>query len=758
MRFFDKQAQWAAGLAAAMLMGGGSVHALAPVDEIDPTIGTITTSADGACGKTFPGPATPFGLVQLSPDTITGGDNGSGYSAEMTTIEGFSFLHMSGVGCYGDLGNLQVMPETGSLVIGRDEAKSPYRKETEVAKAGYYGVQLDRYHVKAELTAAPHAGMLRFTFPASPNSRIKVDLTRRIGASSDSHSSAQWARQTDDHTVEGWMRCDPSGGGWGCGPGPTYTVYFSMQFAKPIKAFGTWDGGDISRALKQRSGSHTGFFVEFPTKAGEQVTVKSGISFVSIDGARANLAHDIPGWSFDAVRDQARSLWAAALSRAGAEGGAPTQRRIFNTALYHTMLDPRSVSDVDGSYIGADHQEHKAKGFVYRSIFSGWDVFRADFPLQTIVNPSLINDEVNSLIQITELGGARGLARWELMGTDAGTMVGDPGLNVICEAYLKGIRGYDAQKAYAMARGVGLGPADKSNRNDFDHWTKLGYCADGSSLSETLENSYSDYALARFATALGKTDAAAQLLKTAQNYRNLFNSGDHWFRGRNPDGGWMAADAGCVESIPTQQGWFVPQDIAGLIGLVGGRDKFVARLNDFFVHTPPDQIMRWNNFYNHSNEPVHQCAFMFTYAGAPWLTQKWSRFICDNGYKTGPGGLDGNDDVGQMSAWYVLASAGLYPVSPASGVYILGSPIFPKVTLRLDPKYAKGKSFTISAPNTSAANIYVQSATLNGKPLTRAWVTHEEIARGGTLSLKMGPEPNKLWGAGSGEAPPSITK
>lgn len=738
-----------AGLAALLLAGFvPAAHALDPVDAIDPTIGTITTSASEACGKTFPGPATPFGLVQLSPDTITGGDNGSGYSAEMTTIEGFSFLHMSGVGCYGDFGNLQVIPETGALVTGRDEARSPFRKETEVAKAGYYGVTLDRYKVKAELTAAAHAGMLRFTFPASAESRIKVDLTRRIGAKSDSRSSSQWVRQVDTRTVEGWMRCDPSGGGWGCGPGPTYTVYFSMQFAKPVRAFGTWDGADVSRTLKQRAGTHTGFFVEFPTKAGEQIAVKSGISFVSIEGARANLVHDIPGWSFDAVRRQARAQWASAIRRARIDGGTDTQRRIFYTALYHTMLDPRSVSDVDGSYIGADHLPHKAKGFVYRTIFSGWDVFRADFPLQTIINPSLINDEVNSLLQITDFGGTLGLSRWELMGTDTETMVGDPGLNVICEAYLKGIRGYDVSKAYALARGVALGPNNQSNRNDFAHWTKLGYCADGNSLSETLENAYSDYALSRFASALGKTDDAQRLAKTAQNYRNIFSPDAGWFRGRNPDGSWMAEGAGCVESNPEQQGWFVPQDVPGLIGLVGGPDKFNARLNKLFENTPPDQIMRWNNFYNHSNEPVHQCAFMFTYAGAPWLTQKWSRYICENAYATGPGGLDGNDDVGQMSAWYVLASAGLYPVSPASGVYILGSPVFDKITLRLDPKYAKGKTFTISAANNSAQNVYVQSATLGGKPLTRAWITHEEIARGGMLALTMGPEPNKKWGVG----------
>ena len=756
MRLFNKLTRRAAMFAAVLsAVSLPAARALAPVDEIDPTIGTITTGPNDACGKTFPGAATPFGLVQLSPDTVTGGDNGGGYSAEMTTIEGFSFLHMSGVGCYGDLGNLQVMPETGPLVTGRDEAKSLYRKETELAKAGYYGVTLDRYGVKAELTAAPHAGMLRFTFPASQNSRIKVDLTRRIGASADSHSTAQWVRQVDDRTVEGWMRCDPSGGGWGCGPGPTYTVYFSMRFAKSVKTFGTWDGADVSTTLKERAGRRAGFYVEFPTKQGETVTVKSGVSFVSVDGARANLAHDIPGWSFDDVRVKARALWASAIGRARIDGGSDTQRQIFYTALYHTMLDPRGVSDVDGAYIGADHKPHLAKGFVYRSIFSGWDVFRADFPLQTIVTPSLINDEVNSLMQMTELGGVRGLARWELMGTDAGTMVGDPGVNVICEAYLKGIRGYDGAKAYSLARAVALGPADQSNRDDFDHWTKLGYCADGASLSETLENSYSDYALSRFAGALGKAGDAALLGRTSQNYRHVFDADAGWFRGRNADGTWMGADAGCVESTPHQQGWFVPEDVPGLIGLVGGRDQFVDRLNDFFVKTPPDQIMRWNSEYNHSNEPVHQCAFLFTYAGAPWLTQKWSRYVCDNAYKTGPGGLDGNDDVGQMSAWYVLASAGFYPVSPASGVYILGSPIFPKVTLRLDPKYAHGKTFTITAANTSDANIYVQSATLNGKPLTRAWITHAEITNGGTLALTMGPAPNKNWGADVKDAPPS---
>ncbi|MET7991092.1 GH92 family glycosyl hydrolase [Amycolatopsis sp. NPDC005232] len=740
------------GVAAAAALPRTAVAAAArpqPVDSVDPIIGSVTTAADTACGKTFPGAVAPFGLVQLSPDTVSGGDNGSGYSAEMTTIEGFSFLHMSGVGCYGDLGNLQVLPQTGPLVTGRDEAKSPYRKETETARAGYYAVELDRYRVRAELTATERAGMLRFTFHDAGTGRVKVDLTRRIGPDG-SHSIAQHVRQVDATTVEGWIRCDHTGGGWGCGAqSPAYTVYFTMEFHQPIAVFGTWDGADVRTDLGQRDGTRLGFFAEFPVRAGQQVPVRAGVSFVDLDGSRRNLRHDLPSWSFDAVAAGARSTWADALGKVAVEGGTAEQREIFETALYHSMIDPRLFGDVDGRHRVGDTAPVR-DGVTHRTLFSGWDVFRAQFPLLTIIDPDVVQETITSLVSLTDAGLVRGLARWELLGKDTDTMIGDAAINVIAEAYLKGLRGFDAEKAYRFCREVALGPAERSNRTDFANWTSLGYCVTYS-LSSTLENAYTDYALARFAEALGKKEDAKRLYATSQNYRNLFNADAGWFRGRNADGTWMGDGDGCIESNPEQQGWFVPHDVGGLVKLTGGRAAFVERLNGIFEKTPPEAMMKWNEFYNHSNEPVQQMPFMFTYAGAPWLTQKWSRYVCEHAYRTGPTGLAGNDDAGQMSAWYVLAAAGFYPVSPASGVYILGSPVFDRARFTT----GHGRTFTVRAIGNSPSNVYITSATLNGKPLHRAWITHDEVIRGGELVLRMSATPNQSWGAAA--LPPSLT-
>ncbi|MFJ4918561.1 GH92 family glycosyl hydrolase [Streptomyces sp. NPDC088725] len=736
--------------AGAVARAAGTVRRATAVDFMNPLTGALTTSADTACGKTFPGAVTPFGLVQLSPDTVSGGDNGSGYSADMTTIEGFSFLHLGGIGCYGDLGNLQVMPQTGELVTGREAAKSPFGKDSEVAEAGYYSVELDRYRVRAELTAAARAGLLRFTFHEAGTGRLKVDLARRIGFDG-SHTVTQKLKLVDSHTVEGSMSSDRSGGGWICGNGPTYTVYFSMAFERPVTAFGTWDGDTVSTGAREQDSASdsAGFFVEFPVEAGEQVLTKAGISFTSVAGARGNLADSIPGWDFDDVRAKARTTWADVAGKVEATGGTDKQREIFYSALYHTMIDPRISSDADGSSrFGEGPVRHD--GFTQRTVFSGWDIFRAEFPLLSIVDEQVISDQINTLLALTESGAVKGLARWELLGTDTDTMVGDPAVNIIAEAYLKGIRGFDAEKAYAYCRDVAMGPADRSNRNDFAHWSTLGYCVDNS-LSTTLENSYSDFALARFAEAAGHADDARTLDETAKNYRNVFNKDAGWFRGRNADGSWMGDQDGCVESNPEQQGWFVPHDIDGLVDLLGGRDAFNTRLDDIFEQTPPEDMMKWNETYNHSNEPVHQMAFMFVHTGAPWLTQKWSRYICEHAYNTGPAGLAGNDDCGQMSAWYVMAASGFYPVNPASTVYAIGSPLFPEVTYST----SRGTRFTVEARDTSDTNLYVQSATLNGRPLRRAWITHEEIVSGGRLTLVMGASPNKSWGSDPRDAPPT---
>jgi predicted alpha-1,2-mannosidase len=760
MKSLTFKSVFACGVNIMLLFGWSNLAAAngkSPVAYVDPMIGATTTG--DAAGKTFPGVATPFGMVQLSPDTVTGGDNGSGYSSDMSTIEGFSFTHMSGVGWYGEFGNMQVMPEVGDLITDRDSAKSHYDKSSEITRCGYYSVFLDRYHVRTELTATPHSGIMRLTFPAASVSRIKFDITRRIGGDG-SHSTSDFVQRVNNNAYEGWIKCDPSGGGWGDGAGGVrYTLYFSLQTSVPFKRTGIWDGSRVAYSLSRQTGSRSGFFLEFPTTNRQIVLLKSGISFVSIDGARANLASEIPGWNFDGTERSCRRLWSTALNGVTVTGGSEAQKTVFYRALYHSLLDPRSVSDLDGKYTAPNGNPQNEGGWTARTCFSGWDVYRAEFPLLELIEPDVVNDEVNTLLQIHNQSGQPGLPRWELMGRDTNCMVGDPSLAIISDAYLKGIRSYDSRAAFKMCYTDAVGPSDQSNRNDLQNWITKGCCVTGASISETFENSYDDYALARFASSLGKSEDADKLYKSCLNYKNVFDPDVGWFRGRDSNGGWLPwtgrlTSGGCVESNPEQQGRFVPQDVAGLIKLIGGKEEFNHQLNDLFDHTSPGLIKTFNDWYNQSNEPVQQCPFMFVYSGAPWLTQHWSRFVSDNAYGLGPTGWCGNDDVGQMSAWYVFAAAGLYPMSPASNIYIIGSPIFDKAAFKTGDRHEH--KFTIIANQNSAVNEYVQSARLDGKPLSRSWLTYAEITHANKLELIMGPNPNKLWGSDENELPPTI--
>ena len=753
------------------ILTSASAQDLQPADYVNPFIGastsvTLAGEAQGL-GKTFPGAATPFGLVQVSPNTITGGDNGPGYSYEHTTIEGFAFTQMSGIGWYGDLGNFLVMPSTGPLKTnsGKENPvipgyRSGYDKASEKARAGYYSVMLTDHNISAEATAAPHSGMLRFTFPESRTSRIQIDLARRVGGTSVEQSVAV----SDQNAIEGWMKCTPDGGGWGNGGGkPDYTVYFYAQFSKPLTDFGVWSanipagtdrrrkfveneqfqkitaGSEIIRGCRARQGKHLGFYSEFPTRAGEQVILKVGISFVSVEGAKKNLEADINGWDFDGVKEKTRELWNRALSRISVTGGTEEEKVVFYTALYHTLIDPRAFGDVDGKYPGGDGKIHQSGNFTKRTIFSGWDVFRSQFPLQTIINPSVVNDMINSLVELAGENGTHYLERWEFLNAYSGCMLGNPAVSVIADAYAKGIRNFDIAKAYQYSRNS----VEKFGNGE------RGYSED---ISTTLEHAYSEWCMAEFARYLGKPEDEALYRKRAQSYRNIFDPSVGWFRPRKPDGSWEPWPAkgrleqgyGSVESNPYQQGWFVPHDIDGLAGLLGGREKMIADLTEFFEKSPDN--MMWNDYYNHPNEPVHQVPFMFNRLGTPWLTQKWTREICRRAYHNSVEGLVGNEDVGQMSAWYVLAASGIHPVCPGDTRYEITSPVFDRIEIRLDPQYATGKKFTLIAHNNSPTHAYIQSAKLNGKPYDKCWIRHETIAAGGTLELEMGDQPNLNWG------------
>jgi len=675
------------------------------------------------------------------------------------------------------------MPTTGPLKTWYGDTNHPgtgylssYSHATETAQTGYYAVTLDDYKIRAEMTAAAHSGILRFTFPKNPRSRIQIDLARRVGGT----SLQQSVKVIDDHTIEGSILCTPEGGGWGHGASIPYTVYFHAEFSAPFKNFGVWSAtlpqGPYNRIIekpafaeacknaqvipscKEMQGRHLGFYAEFPTQTDEKISLKAGISFVSIQGAASNLKAEIPAWDFEKVQQQAKQSWASALERMSVEGGTDDQKSAFYTALYHALLDPQIFADLNGDYPGGDGKIHPTTQFTKRTIFSGWDVYRSEFPLLTLIAPGIVNDTINSFVELADQNGTHYYDRWEFLNAYTGCMNGNPTVVVINDAYQKGIRGYDVAKAYDYA-------VNTCERNGNG---ARGYVpVSANSLSATLEYANDDWNLSRFAAKLGKTDDAAKYAARSQNYRNLFDpdvpwtykatdSDAHpewkgWFNAKDRDGKWIPWDGLLStkivqEATVYQQGWFVPQDIPGLIDLLGGREMFIAKLSDFFDRTP--NVGQWNDYYNHPNEPVHLVAFLFNRAGAPWLTQKWIRVI-DDAYKAGPEGLCGDEDVGQMSAWFVLAASGLHQACPGDLRYEIFSPLFDKVTIRLDPKYTQGGSFTITAKNNSPANVYIQSASLNGQPLDRCWITYQEIVAGGTLDLTLGPQPNKKWGLAS---------
>ena len=702
---------------------------LAASISVNPFIGA-STSIDAAgiyhgLGKTYPGATAPFGMAQCSPQTITGGDNGPGYSYEHKTIEGFSMMQLSGTGWYGDMGNLLTMPTTGELKITAGSEKdmtdgwrSHYDKASEEAEAGYYKVFLSDYGILGECTATPHCSALRFTFPDCETSRIQIDLARRVGGKADE----EYVEIAGRKAVRGWIKCSPKGGGWGHGKGNvSYTLYYYIKFSKPLKDFGFWNGDQVVRGIKHMQGEHIGFFTEFATKKDRPVTMKTALSLVDGKGARKNYNAEARGRTFDRMLASTQKAWQKALSVIEIETDDEDLRTIFYTALYHTMLDPRDITDVDGRYWSADGI-HKSKAFHKRTVFSGWDVFRSQFPLQTIINPGMVNDLLNSLITLAEDSGKGYFERWEMLNAYSGCMLGNPALSVLADAYAKGIRGFDTEKAFETA----VRTSEK-------------FQGSSRSISEVLEYSYSDWCLAVYSKAIGKDSEADHYFRRSLRYRDLFNPETGWFQPKDDDGNWvpypekgrLSQGFGCMESNPYQQGWFVPHDWDAFVEMLGGREAALADLEHMFENTPRNYS--WNDYYNHANEPVHFLPFLFNRLGRPDLTQYWTRDICRNAYHNSVEGLVGNEDVGQMSAWYVLASIGIHPVCPGDTRYELTSPVFKRVTIHLP----NGKDFVIDAPGNSEENIYISSASLNGRPLERTYIDHSDILSGGTLTLNM---------------------
>ncbi len=772
-----------------------ALQAKPPIDYIDPFIGT------GRQGKDFPGASIPFSMVKINPAT----NRGMGYSYQDKTIQGFGFDQLGGADG-GELGNFLVMATTGPLKTYGGDGKpgsgflSAFSKSTEKASAGYYAVTLDDYKVRAEATVATHSGILRFTFPENTQSRIQVDLSHRNAGT----SLHQTVKMVDDHTIEGMMVYTGAGGGWTFGGSTRYTAYYHAEFSKPFTNYGVWSAAlppewnttpptpwgrnknntsmpafiaacknaEVIPGCKEKEGQHLGFYTEFPTRAGETVMVKTGLSFVSIAGARANLAAEIPAWNFDQVLQQARDAWTKAVDRLSVEGGTEDHKTIFYSALYRTLLFPMIFADRDGQYPGGDNQPHQSDAFTNVTIFSGWDDYRSEYPLLTLIEPKMVRNQISSMLSLAELNGKHYLDRWEIMGNYTDCMIGNPDVIVINDAWHKGIRDFDIDKAYAYS----VNSSEKYGN------AKYGYCP--GQISETTEYGLSEWNMAQFAAALGKKEDAAKYLERSMAYKKIFNPDapwtydaagkdsrpewKGWFCGKDGNGAFLpwpglTSPKFTREATVYQAGWTAYNDIPGLIHLLGGKDVFTAKLDDFFTRTPdftkwnPYMGMRnpahvyggmepwWNPYNNPVNEPTELIPFLFDWSGAPWLTQKWLRQSMSV-YYTGTEGLPGDDDVGQMSAWYVLAASGLTQSCPGNPRFEIVNPLFDKVTLKLDPAYTKGGMFVITAKNNSPANIYIQSARLNGSPLNRCWLDYSEIARGGNLELVMGPQPNKTWG------------
>ena len=731
--------------------------AAAPADYVNPMIGT------DAHGHVFPGATVPFGMVQLSPDTRDNTwDGSSGYHYSDTSILGFSHNHLTGTGC-PDLGNILLMPTVGALKLTPgaqpgEGYRARFSHQDEIARPGYYQVLLPDYHVKVELTATARAGFHRYTFPATSDGHVVVDLQHGIG---NKVLEAQLTIE-NDHTASGYRKSD----GWG----GDKTYFFVMEFSRPFDSAGVAQG-DKDVSGKETTGKETKGHFDFKTRAGEQILVRVGLSTVSVEGARSNLHAEIPNWDFDAVVAADRKLWDTALSKLDVKTKDHNLKETFYTSLYHTLLAPTLLSDVDGRFRGPDGKVHQAKGYDYYTELSLWDTFRAENPLLILTQPRRINDFVNTMLEHFKIFGQNTLPVWPEGGKETWCMIGNHAIPVITEAYLQGFRNWNADEALKDM----IASTDK-NREQLDAYRDKGFIPTGNgvqSVSKVLEYAYDDSCIARFAKALGKDDLAEKYSRRSKNWTNVFDPSTGFMRGKNADGSWVTPFGEkeinsinfneYTEANAWQYNFFVLHNIPGLIAKLGGDEKFTARLDEMFdtTETIPNLAMIPDvtgviGMYSHGNEPDHHVAYLYNYAGQPWKTQARVRQVATTLYTNTPAGICGNDDCGQISAWYVFTALGFYPVDPVSGIYILGSPLVDEATLKLDPQFTKGRSFTVVAKNNSGNHAFIQSATLNGKPYTRSWISYAEISAGGKLVLTMGPTPNQTFGSAPADRPPGI--
>ena len=701
---------------------------------VSPMVGT-----DGH-GHTFPGPTVPFGMVQLSPDTRTDTwDGSSGYHYSDKKILGFSHTHLSGTGV-GCMGDIMLMPE-----VGDGPAESTFSHKNETAQPGYYKVFLDDPKVKVELTSTARAGFHRYTFPQSDNSHILVDLIHGI-----SNNPMQMGLQVeDDHTLSGYRRSN----GWG----GVRTVYFVIQFNKPFESLKIEQDGKVIEG-KQAKGKLR-VWANYKTTAGEVLEAKVGISATGAEGARRNVTTEIPNWDFNGVKRAAEQQWSEALGAITVDSHDQGVLRTFYSNAYLSYIAPSLFNDADGSYMGMDHKVHVNANFQNYCTFSLWDTYRALHPLLTITQPKRVADMTKTLITEYQESGLKTTPIWPLWGNETYCMIGYHTAPVIVDAFHKGLLGPNAEVAYQALKEAALTP-----QGSLKSLQDKGYCASSGgeqATSKTIEYSVDDWCIATMAESLGHGADANLFYNRAANYRNHFDQTTQFFRGRKANGAWRTPfdTLGLVGDEYTEadawQYMFAAQhDVRGMIDLYGGDQKFAARLDEMFannakIHTNIPDITGMMGQYAQGNEQCHHQAYLYSFAGQPWKTQEKVRDIMYKFYNDTPAGQVGNNDCGQMSAWYVFSAIGFYPVNPANGVYVLGSPNVNKA----DMKVGNGKTFTMIANNNNFVNSYIQSATLNGKPLTNNWISHQQVMNGGTLTLEMGPRPNLNWGVKLADRP-----
>lgn len=720
---------------------------LTPANYVNPFIGT------GGHGHTYPGAMVPFGMVQLSPDTRKDNwDACSGYHYSDSTIFGFSHTHLSGTGV-GDYGDIRLLPWSGGLdpVIEKYKAgELPYAgfsHEDEEAKAGYYSVELDVIDadIDVELSVGRRCGLHKYSYEDESDKSILLDLYE--GATSDKILQLE-LNIVDDHTISGLKRTD----GWS----DDQYVYFYAVFSEAFVDVKVFEKGEMLEGVSFTSEEDIKAIFTFSDDADDEIMVKLAISAVDVDGARMNLESEIPAWDFDGLRQKAYDSWNQELGRIEVEGGTFEQKVTFYTALYHSFLAPYLYSDVDDRYRGHDMQVHQTDGHEMYTVFSLWDTFRALHPLFTIIQQDRTNNLIRSMLDMYDKGGL--LPVWELAANETWCMIGYHSIPVIADAYAKGIRGYDVEKVFeAMMKSA------MQDREGLEYYRKYGYIPagmDGASVSKTLEYAYDDWCIASMGKALGHEEDYVKFTQRAQYYKNIFDPETGFMRGRM-NGMWVTpfdpteVNFMLTEANTWQYTFFVPQDISGMMKLFGGAEGFSEKLDKMFnanvemTGRQQSDITGLIGQYAHGNEPSHHMAYLYNFAGKAWKTQELVRKIMAEQYNEKPDGLCGNEDCGQMSAWYVLSAMGFYPVTPGTDYYVTGSPIFDKVTIHLE----NGNTCVIEARNNSAENKYIQSAILNGEPLLQSYILHSAIMSGGHFVYEMGSDPNKEWGSGESDIP-----